>query len=145
MRLIELSGHGPYPQFQTKLEGIGFGFLIPIFFIATGVAFRLKDLLASPAAIAEVPLFLLALLLVRGLPALLYRRSMGTRRAVVAGLLQATTLTFVIVATQIGLATGKITQTTAASLVAAGLFSAALFPAGAQRVLFRACTRCPGR
>ena len=85
-----------------------------------------------------MPLFLVALLIVRGLPALLYRRSTGTRRAVAAGLLQATTLTFVIVATQIGLATGKITPTAAASLLAAGLLSAALFPGAAQRLLPRA-------
>ena len=88
-----------------------------------------------------MPLFLLALLVVRGLPALLYRRSTGTRHAAAAGLLQATTLTFVIVATQIGLATGKITPTAAASLLAAGLLSAALFPAGAQRLLPRAPER----
>jgi Kef-type K+ transport system membrane component KefB len=84
-----------------------------------------------------VPLFLAALLLVRGLPAVLYRRRTGTRRAKAAGLLQATTLTFVIVATQIGQATGKISPTSAASLLAAGLLSAALFPAGALRLLSR--------
>jgi Kef-type K+ transport system membrane component KefB len=138
VRLIEISGRTPHPQFQIKLEGIGFGFLIPIFFITTGVEFQLKDLLANPSAIAEVPLFLVALLLVRGLPALLYRRFAGRRRAVAAGLLQATTLTFVIVATQIGLLTGKITPTAAASLLAAGLLSAAVFPAGAQWILSRA-------
>ncbi len=135
VRMIDLSGHAPHPQFQTKLDGIGFGFLIPIFFIATGVQFDLKALLANPSAIAEVPLFLAALLLVRGLPALLYVRFLGTRRAEVAGLLQATTLTFVIVATQIGLAAGQLTSTTAASLLAAGLLSAALFPAGALRLM----------
>ncbi len=113
VKLIEISGRTPNPQFQVKLEGIGFGFLIPIFFIATGVSFPLKALLTNPVALAEVPLFLVALLVVRGLPALLYRRSTGTRRAEAAGLLQATTLTFVIVATQIGLATGKITPTAA--------------------------------
>jgi Kef-type K+ transport system membrane component KefB len=143
--LIEISGHAPDPQFKTKLEGIGFGFLIPIFFITTGVSYQLKSLLAQPAAIAEVPLFVLAFLLVRGLPALLYRRRTGTRRAAAAGLLQATTLTFVIVATQIGLATGKITPTVAASLVAAGLLTAALFPAGAQQLLSRATPAIPGR
>ena len=135
VRLIEISGHDPDPQFQIKLEGIGFGFLIPIFFIATGVSFQLKSLLTNPSALAEVPLFLLALLLVRGLPALLYRHRTGTRRAAAAGLLQATTLTFVIVATQIGLATGKMTPTVAAALVAAGLLSAAVFPGGALRLL----------
>jgi Kef-type K+ transport system membrane component KefB len=137
VRLVELSGHAPRPQFQIKMEAIGFGFLVPIFFITTGVSFQLKELLANPTAIAEVPLFLVALLVVRGLPALLYRRFAGTRRAEAAGLLQATTLTIVIVASQIGLATGKIAPTTAASLLAAGLLSAALFPVGAVRLLSR--------
>ena len=77
VRMIDLSGHAPHPQFQIKLEGIGFGFLIPIFFIATGVQFDLKALLGNATAVAEVPLFLVALLLVRGLPALLYMRLVG--------------------------------------------------------------------
>jgi Kef-type K+ transport system membrane component KefB len=135
VRIIDLSGHAPHPQFQTKLQGIGFGFLIPIFFIATGVQFDLRALLGNPTAIAEIPLFLAALLLVRGLPAILYARLVGHRRAVVAGLMQATTLTFVIVASQIGMAGGEITPTTSASLLAAGLLSAALFPAAAMRLL----------
>jgi Kef-type K+ transport system membrane component KefB len=135
VRIIELSGKDPHPHFQTKLQGIGFGFLIPVFFIATGVQFDLRALLSNPTAIAEVPLFLLALLLVRGLPALLYTRLVGRRRAAVAGLMQATTLTFVIVASQIGLAAGQITPTESASLLAAGLLSAALFPSAALRLL----------
>jgi Kef-type K+ transport system membrane component KefB len=141
VRLVDVSGHTPHPQFQTKLEGIGFGFLIPIFFITTGVEFQLKALLTNPSAIAEVPLFLAALLLTRGLPTVFYQRLAGKRRAVAAGLLQATTLTFVIVATQIGLVTGKLTPTAAASLLAAGLLSAAVFPAGAQRLLARGADR----
>ena len=135
VRIIEVSGREPNPDFLSKLDGIGFGFLIPVFFISTGVAFQLKGLLTHPAALVEVPLFLVALLVVRGAPALLYARSVGRRRAAAGGLLQATTLTFVIVATEIGLETGKITPTTAAALVAAGLLSAALFPAGAARLL----------
>jgi len=137
VRLVELSGQTPHPQFQTKLEGIRFGFLIPIFFIATGVEFQLKALITDPVALAEVPLFLFALLLVRGLPALLYVRYVGKRRAKAAGLLQATTLTFVIVATQIGLTSGKLTPTAAASLLTAGLLSAVVFPAAAKRFLPR--------
>ena len=138
VRIVDLARGSPHPQFRVKLEGIGFGFLVPIFFISTGVAFPLKALFTNPAALAEVPLFLVALLLVRGLPALLYVRFAGRRRAVAAGLLQATTLTFVIVAAQIGLADGKLTPTAAASLLTAGLLSAILFPAVAQRLLPRA-------
>jgi Kef-type K+ transport system membrane component KefB len=119
VHLIEVSGREPNQQFMAKLEGIGFGFLIPIFFISTGVAFQLKELLSHPTALAEVPLFLVALLVVRGLPALLYKRVPSPRHTVAVGLLQATTLTFVTVATAIGRETGKLTPTVASALVAA--------------------------
>ena len=135
VRTIDLTGRAPHPQFQVKLEGIGFGFLVPVFFITTGIQFDARALVSSPAAIAQIPLFLAALLVVRGVPALLYARRFGKRRARVAGLMQATSLTFVIVAAQIGLAAGQITQTTGAALLAAGLLSAALFPAAALKML----------
>jgi Kef-type K+ transport system membrane component KefB len=135
VRMIDITGRTPHPQFEIKLQGIGFGFLIPIFFIATGVQFDLPALLDHPSALAEVPLFLLALLVVRGLPALAYVHLIGRRLVPVAGLMQATTLTFVIVASQVGLATGHISTTTSASLLAAGLLSAAVFPGAAMRLL----------
>ena len=137
VRIIEISGREPNREFLLKLDGIGFGFLIPVFFISTGVSFHLKGLLDHPGALVLVPLFLLALLVVRGVPAYLYVRAVGRRRAAAGGLLQATTLTFVIVAGGIGLEDGKLTPATADALVAAGLLSAALFPAAASRLLTR--------
>lgn len=145
VHLIEVSGREPNQQFMAKLEGIGFGFLIPIFFISVGVGFDLKNLLNHPTALAEVPLFLVALLVVRGLPALLYKRVTDIRHTAAAGLLQATTLTFVIVAAAIGRETGKLTPTVASALVAAGLLSAALFPAAAEPLLARAARSSPIR
>jgi len=141
VRIVESSRGEPNKEFLIKLDGIGFGFLVPIFFVSTGVAFQLKGLEKEPAALAEVPLFLLALLVVRGVPALFYVRAVGRRRAAAGGLLQATTLTFVIVAVDIGDQTGKLTAATSAALVAAGLLSAALFPAVAGRLLARAEAR----
>jgi Kef-type K+ transport system membrane component KefB len=135
VRVVDLTGKPPHTQFQTKLEGIGFGFLIPIFFIATGVQFDLHAVTKSTTAILEIPLFLLAILVVRATPALFYVRRLGRRGAAVAGLSQATTLTFVIVATQIGLLSGQLDQRTAASVLAAGLLSAAIFPAVAVKLL----------
>ena len=137
VRIVESSRGEPNKEFLIKLDGIGFGFLIPIFFVATGLSFQLKGLEKQPGALAEVPLFLLALLISRGVPALLYVRAVGRRRAAAGGLLQATSLTFVIVATVIGQQTGKLSAATSASLVAAGLLSAALFPAAAGWLLTR--------
>lgn len=117
-----------HPHFRTKLDALGYGFLIPVFFVASGVGFDLDALTASPSALVRVPLFLLALLLVRGVPAALYARDLGRRDALVAGLLQATSLPFIVTATVIGSAVGAIAPVTAAALVAAGLLSVVIFP-----------------
>ena len=63
-----------HPDFRRKLEAIGFGFFIPVFFVTSGVRFDLDALTANASNLAMVPVFLAALLVVRGLPALLYRR-----------------------------------------------------------------------
>ncbi len=126
-----------HPRFRTKLEAIGFGFLIPVFFISSGIRLDLKGLLDNPSALLRVPIFLLALLLVRGIPALLYVRGLGRRSAIAAGLLQATSLPFIVTATQIGVQLGRITPVTAAALVFAGLLSVLIFPVTALTLLRR--------
>ena len=126
-----------HPQFRTKLAAIGYGFVVPVFFISSGLRLDLTGLLAHPSALARVPLFLLALLVVRGVPALLGLRTTGVRGAVAVGLLQATSLPFIVTATQIGLVLGKVSTVTAAALVCAGLLSVLLFPLGALALLRR--------
>jgi hypothetical protein len=69
-------------QLRQKLEAIGFGVFIPVFFVTSGVQFDLAALFSSPATILCIPIFLVALLLVRGVPALLYRPFVGSRRSV---------------------------------------------------------------
>lgn len=128
------------PNFRLKLEAIGYGFVVPVFFVASGLRFDLDALLNSPSAFFKVPLFLLALLVVRGVPAALYVPEVGRRGAVAAGLLQATSLPFLVTATQIGVALGEIRGDTAAALVSAGLLSVVIFPLVALSLLGR-----PGR
>jgi Kef-type K+ transport system membrane component KefB len=118
-----------HPDFRRKLDAVGYGVLIPIFFVTSGLRFDLDALTADAGALAKVPLFLAALLLVRGVPAVLYRDALGGQRQVaVAGLLQATSLPFIVAATAIGLDLGLLSAATAAGLVAAGLLSVLAFP-----------------
>ncbi|MGA9101032.1 cation:proton antiporter [Aeromicrobium sp.] len=117
-----------HPHFRTKLEAIGYGFLIPVFFVSSGLRLDLSGLMENPSALARVPVFVVALLVVRGLPALLFSRFLDHRSVVAAGLLQATSLPFVVTATQIGVLTGLISGVTAAALVCAGLLSVVAFP-----------------
>ena len=120
-----------HPHFRTKLEAVGYGFLIPVFFVSSGLRLDVSGLFASADALARVPVFLLVLLLARGLPALLYLPTFGARRTGAAALLQATSLPFIVAATQIGVLTGRLDGTTAAALVCAGLLSVLVFPAAA--------------
>jgi hypothetical protein len=84
-----------------------------------------------------VPIFLVALLIVRGVPALLDLRTQGPRSVVATGLLQATSLPFIVTATQIGVQLGKFTPITAAALVFAGLLSVLIFPILSLSILRR--------
>ena len=127
-----------HPHFRTKLEGIGYGFLIPVFFVSSGLTFDLHALFSSPSTIVRTPLFLVVLLAVRGIPALLYRPLVGDRHTVAAALLQATSLPFIVVATRLGVSLGLISAANAAALVAAGLLSVVIFPLAALGLLTRA-------
>jgi Kef-type K+ transport system membrane component KefB len=129
LTLIDRDQGMSHPQFRRKLEAMGFGLFIPVFFVSSGVAYDLDALVASASTVLMVPVFLAALLAVRGLPALLYRSLLGGRQALVAGLLQATSLPFIVAATAIGRELGLIDAAGAAALIAAGLLSVVVFPA----------------
>ena len=124
-----------HPLFRTKLQAVGFGVFIPFFFITSGMQLDVRVLFSGEAAFALVPVFLLALLLARGLPAILYRPRVGGRGSVAAGLLQATSLPFIVAATAIGMELGLLSPATGAAMVVAGLLSVVLFPLGALMVM----------
>jgi Kef-type K+ transport system membrane component KefB len=133
--LVDRDREMTHPHFRVKLEGIGYGFLVPVFFVASGLRFDLSALFSGASTVARVPIFLAALLLVRGLPALLYRPLIGSRRTYAAALLQATSLPFIVAVAGIGMSLGLITAATGAALIAAGLLSVLVFPVAALLLL----------
>jgi Kef-type K+ transport system membrane component KefB len=118
-----------FGHLRHKLEAIGFGLFVPIFFISTGLSFPVDQLFSDSSALVRVPLFLVMLLVVRGIPALLMRNDVGKAAVIPSGLLQATSLSFIVVGAQIGVAVGELRPINAASLVAAGMLSVLIFPA----------------
>ena len=136
LTLIDRDEMMTHPDFRRKLEAAGFGIFIPVFFVTSGVRYDL-DALGSVSTLVHVPIFLAALFLVRGLPALLYRPLVPRGRLGVSALLQATSLPFIVAATAIGTQIGVISSANAAALVAAGLMSVVLFPAAALTLLKR--------
>ena len=137
LSLIDRDEMMTHTEFRVKLEAAGFGIFIPVFFVTTGLRFDLNALFASVSTVVRIPLFLLALLLARGVPALLYGGLIGRRKAVIAGILQATSLPFIVAATQIGVQIGVVSHASAAALIAAGLLSVVIFPATGLALLRR--------
>ena len=114
---------------EERLDAVTLGIFIPFFFVNSGLQFDLGALFSSVSSFIRLPLFLLAVLIVRALPALLYRSRFATRRTAAAGLLQATSLSFIVVATQIALMLNIMYPATATALVGAGLITVMVFPA----------------
>jgi len=138
VKLVDRDRTMTHPDFRRKLEAVGYGVFIPVFFVATGVRFDLNGLFANATNLARVPILLAALLVARGLPALVYRPLITGTQTVAAGLLQATSLSFLVVAGQIGVQLDLVRPAVYAALVAAGLLSVLLFPLTALTLLHTA-------
>ena len=128
LSLLDKDEQMTHPEFRRKLEGVGFGIFIPVFFVTSGVNYDLDALTSSASNVLMVPIFLAALLAARGLPALLYRRLLDTKHTAIAGLMQATSLPFIVAAVAIGEDLNLVTAAEGAALIGAGLLSVLLFP-----------------
>jgi len=126
-----------FGHFRHKLEGLGFGFFIPVFFVATGIGFPVEELFSDASTALRIPLFLLLLFVVRGVPAVLLRKDISRTQVFASALMQSTSLSFIVVATTLGVSIGEVRPINAASLVAAGMLSVLIFPATALAMLRR--------
>jgi Kef-type K+ transport system membrane component KefB len=135
LKLVDRDEEMTHAFFHRKLEAVGFGVFVPFFFVSTGLRLDVSSLFASGSTLARVPIFLAAILVVRGVPALFYR-AFGTGRQIAgAALLQSTSLSIPVVAGQIGVDLGLVRPTNYVALVAAGLISVIVFPLVALALL----------
>ena len=117
---------GDVQSLESKLDAVGYGFFIPVFFVSSGMNLDLHSIAQAPLRLI---LFFVLLLAVRGLPSLfLYRRDLDLRERVQMALLTATALPLLVALSHIGLTTGHMLPENAAALVGAGVLSVILFP-----------------
>ena len=135
LKLVDGDKAMTHTHFHQKLAEAGFGIFVPFFFVASGLKFDGSALFAKSSTLALVPIFVALLLAARALPAVLYRPLLDRRHVAAAGLLQATSLGFIVVAGQIGIDLGLLTRGTGAAFVAAGLVSVLVFPLTALSLL----------
>lgn len=114
---------------ESKIEAIAFGFLVPIFFLYTGVTFDMQALIGDPVHLLLVLAALLALLVVRGIPSAFAAPPRSpVRDRVALGLFGATGLPIVVAVTALAVDAKIMTSVDAAVLVAAGMLSVLIFP-----------------
>jgi Kef-type K+ transport system membrane component KefB len=120
--------------FESKVTAIGYGFLIPFFFVTSGMAFDAHSLVSSGSALLKLPLFLVLFLVVRGVPALLiYRRELPARRDRAAlAFYCATELPLVVAITTLAVDQGDMRPSTSAALVGAAILSTLIYPLAAM-------------
>jgi Kef-type K+ transport system membrane component KefB len=140
IKVIDRRGFTRDHDLVTKIDAVGYGFLIPVFFISSGMSLDLRLLIHQPKHFLLIPAFLVALLVARGLPALRHRGEIGTDRAVALGLLLSTTLTVLVVVVSIGTDLHILDPAAASALLATGLLSELLFPPVARWLLERTAT-----
>ncbi len=120
----------------VRLDGIGSAFLVPVFFVISGMSLDISALLGDRGALAMVAVYALLMLVVRGAPALLlYGRDLRAEQAAALALHSGTQLALVVAIS--GLAVGRelMPSVQAASLVAAATVTVLLYPALAARAL----------
>ena len=117
---------GDVDALENKLDALGYGFFIPVFFVSSGMGLDLDSIREAPARLVG---FFVLLLAVRGLPALvLYRHDLVVRQRVQLMLLTATSLPLLVALAAVGLETGHMLPENAAALVGAGVLSVMIFP-----------------
>ena len=123
---------GDVHALEEKLDAVGYGFFIPVFFVASGMGLDLRSIVEAPGRLI---LFFVLLLAVRGLPTLLvYRTALPLPQRVELVFLAATALPLLVALSAIGLETGTMLPENAAALVGAGVLSVLVFPAAAVAI-----------
>ncbi|MEO7077789.1 MAG: cation:proton antiporter, partial [Rhodococcus sp. (in: high G+C Gram-positive bacteria)] len=117
-------------QLETKLEGLAFGFLIPVFFVTSGMSIDIGAVLAEPGILLA---FLALLVLIRGVPVFIATRldrqeNFTTREQFRVALYATTGLPLIVAVTGVAVDAGEMSTASASILVAAGAITVLALP-----------------
>lgn len=115
-------------EISHQLDVIGYGFLIPIFFIMVGVNIDLRSILENPSAILKIPLFLLVFFLVKFIPCLLFKNRYGVKNSIAASMILTAQLSLTIVGAQMAVNLGYITEADYSAFIVTTVISCIVFP-----------------
>lgn len=133
--VISLIGGRDDHEARSKLDAIGYGFFIPIFFIMVGVEFNLRALFGSREALLLVPVLVGISYLVKMVPALLLRTRYSWRDSLAGGALLSSRLSLIIAASAIALEIGAITEAVETDIILDAILTTTFSPMIFNRLL----------
>jgi trk system potassium uptake protein TrkA len=126
--IVSLLSEGEGSALREKLDAIGYGFFVPIFFIMVGADFDLPALLSSGRALLLVPVLIGIAYLVKFIPALILRLGYSWRETIAGGVLLSSRLSLIIAAAAIGLELGLISQAVNSAIILVAIITCTLSP-----------------
>lgn len=122
-------------EISHQLDVIGYGFLIPIFFIMVGVNIDLHSIIENPSSIAKIPVFLIILFLVKLIPSLLLKKKYGIRNAIASSMILTAQLSLTIVGSQMAMQLGYINEADYSAFIVTTVISCIIFPILFEKLL----------
>jgi len=129
-----LSAQSDLKLLHEKLNAVGFGFFIPLFFIMVGVRFDLRSIADNPKSLILLPIFLIAAYLVKILPCMILRKNYTTKNTLAAGILLGSRLTLIIAAADIGLSLEAISSATYSIIILVAVLTSTISPIVFSRI-----------
>lgn len=126
--VVSALSSGESSALQEKLDAIGYGFFVPIFFIMVGVGFDLPALLSSGRALLLVPILIGVAYVVKLVPTLILRLQFSWRETLGAGVLMSARLSLIIAAAAIGLELGVITEAVNSAVILVAVITCTISP-----------------
>ena len=117
-------------RIRDKLDAIGFGFFVPLFFVYVGIQFDLQAFLNNPSAWILLPILLVAAFAIKIVSALVLKLSYSWRESISSGFLLSARLSLIIAASSIGVRLGAISESTNAAIILIAALTAMLSPLG---------------
>lgn len=133
--IVSILGDREASDLHYKLDAIGYGFFIPIFFILVGVSFDLQAVLANPKSMILVPILILIVYVVKLVPSLLLLKKFETKKTIAAGFLLSSRLSLIIAASSIGLELGLITSEVNAAIILVAIITCTFSPMLFEKIL----------
>lgn len=117
-------------KIRHKLDAIGFGFFVPLFFVYVGVQFDLQAFLNNPGSWVLLPILLVAVFAIKIVSALVFRFAYSWRESFSSRMLLSARLSLIIAASSIGVRLGTISESTNAAIILIAALTAMFAPLG---------------